>query len=186
MKMGGGRGGRRSPATASNILELKEVRSPRGRLNRQRRHHSELTATGTHDMALLPSPSPTHEYPKPSQSLVPQHTTPPPRRTAHANLKPTPTPVASVRPKTGRGIAELAFVPFPSCPKTPSPQQSTWPPVNNAQVVQLSPAEIAATPPRPATGTGPDAPLMVPFPSCPCVLFPKQHLGRRPVPVSPS
>src|SRR2546425_1181631 len=82
-------------------------------------------------------------------------------------------------------VSGPVVVPSPSCPELLAPQAMTVPLRSNARL-WTSPAETAATPLRPPTGTGvlvqgrplqPPGPVAVPSPSCPRLLAPQ---ARRP------
>jgi hypothetical protein len=104
--------------------------------------------------------------------VVPQQSTAPPERTAHAKRLPTATAVAWLSPVTSTGFDESPSVvvatPLPSSPSSLSPQHSTVPPGTSAQV-SLPRAAIAAT----CAAHAPDAqanPVPHAFPHAPQLL----------------
>ena len=130
---------------------------------------SPLTSTGTLLSVFVPFPS----WP---EALLPQHLTAPALVSAQVWSPPAAialTPLAS--PLTSTGTLLSVVVPFPSWPKTLSPQHLTAPALVSAQVWTL-PAAIALTPlASPLTSTGTLLSVFVPFPSWPKPLKP-QHL----------
>ena len=138
-----------------------------------------VTATGAVLEALaLPLPN----WPN---SLLPQHITSPPVRSAHVECPAAAIATTPVRPVTVTGVLLLVVVPLPSWPLLLRPQHCTVPPPSIAHAWD-APAEIIDTPvPRPVTSRGtllktPTPAASVESPSEPCSLSP-QHFTPPPV-----